>query len=147
MLVLSRKINESVNVGPDIVVAVLGRRGDRITLGIDAPREVEIRRSDLSPLWSSLTVEEKLVRLKRISDDAKVVWDSLRLAYNSVHPAAWGQNARQLLAEVAENPHLAIEPDTVERGEVLLAQFEDWRASVRHCAQRIAKVLIAEARS
>ena len=49
MLVLSRKINESINVGTDIVVAVLGRRGDRITLGVEAPREVEIRRSELEP--------------------------------------------------------------------------------------------------
>ena len=47
MLVLSRKIDESIILGDDITVTVLGIDGDRVSLGIDAPRSVKIFRSEL----------------------------------------------------------------------------------------------------
>jgi len=47
MLVLSRKKNESVLVGENIVVTVLKIEGDKIRLGIDAPADVEIDRSEV----------------------------------------------------------------------------------------------------
>ena len=37
MLVLSRKLNESIVINDDIVVTVLSVQGDRVRLGIDAP--------------------------------------------------------------------------------------------------------------
>ena len=48
MLVLSRKVGETVIIGQEIVVTVLAIRGDRVRLGIEAPREVGIRRSELA---------------------------------------------------------------------------------------------------
>ena len=47
MLVLSRKANERVVIGPNIEVIVVGVRGDRVKLGFEAPDEVSIRRSEL----------------------------------------------------------------------------------------------------
>jgi carbon storage regulator len=47
MLVLSRRLGESVVIGDDVVVTVLEIRGDVVRLGIDAPRHVQVRRQEL----------------------------------------------------------------------------------------------------
>ncbi len=47
MLVLSRKLNESVVINDQIVVTVVEVRGDRVRLGIQAPRDVPIHRSEV----------------------------------------------------------------------------------------------------
>lgn len=47
MLVLTRRANQSINIGHDIVVTVLEVRGDQVRLGIRAPREVEVYREEL----------------------------------------------------------------------------------------------------
>jgi carbon storage regulator len=49
MLVLSRKVGESVVIEGGIVVRVLAVHGGRIQLGIEAPAEVSVRRSELQP--------------------------------------------------------------------------------------------------
>lgn len=47
MLVLSRRVGDSVVIGDDVVVTVLEIRGDVVRIGIDAPREVAVRRQEL----------------------------------------------------------------------------------------------------
>lgn len=47
MLVLSRKRNESVVINDEIVVTVVEVRGDKVRLGIQAPRDVPIHRSEV----------------------------------------------------------------------------------------------------
>ena len=47
MLVLSRKKNESIVIRDDIVVTVLEVLGDRVRLGIDAPKEVPVHRQEV----------------------------------------------------------------------------------------------------
>jgi carbon storage regulator len=47
MLVLSRKKNESIVVDESIVITVVEIRGDKVRLGIEAPREVPIHRSEV----------------------------------------------------------------------------------------------------
>jgi len=47
MLVLSRKKNESIIIRDDIVVTVIEVRGDKVRLGIDAPREVAVHRQEI----------------------------------------------------------------------------------------------------
>lgn len=47
MLVLSRKKNESIVVNDAIVITVVEIRGDKVRLGIEAPREVPIHRSEV----------------------------------------------------------------------------------------------------
>jgi carbon storage regulator len=47
MLVLTRRANESIVIGNDIVVTVLEIKGDQIRLGISAPHEVPVYREEL----------------------------------------------------------------------------------------------------
>ena len=47
MLVLTRKTNQSICLGDDIKVTVLSVEGDRVSLGVEAPRTVRIFRSEL----------------------------------------------------------------------------------------------------
>ena len=47
MLVLSRKLNETILIGDDIRVTFLGIAGDKIKIGVDAPREVKVFREEL----------------------------------------------------------------------------------------------------
>jgi carbon storage regulator len=52
MLVLTRKLNESVRIDGDITVTVVKIDGKQIRLGIDAPRDVAVRREELLPLYA-----------------------------------------------------------------------------------------------
>ena len=47
MLVLSRKKNESIVIDENIVITVVDIRGDKIRLGIQAPRDVAVHRSEV----------------------------------------------------------------------------------------------------
>lgn len=47
MLVLSRKIDETVTIGGDIAVRIVRVRGDRVMLGIDAPDDMLILRGEV----------------------------------------------------------------------------------------------------
>jgi carbon storage regulator len=47
VLVLSRKKNESIVIGDRVVVTVVEIRGDKVRLGIDAPKEVPIHRQEV----------------------------------------------------------------------------------------------------
>jgi carbon storage regulator len=47
MLVMSRKKDESIVIGDEVVITVVEIRGDRMRLGIDAPREVPVHRREV----------------------------------------------------------------------------------------------------
>lgn len=47
MLVLTRRTNESINIGGDIVITVLEVKGDQVRIGIRAPREVAVHREEV----------------------------------------------------------------------------------------------------
>jgi carbon storage regulator len=48
MLILSRKIGEVLCIGPDITVTVISVRGNQVSLGIGAPREVVVDREEIA---------------------------------------------------------------------------------------------------
>jgi len=47
MLILSRRVNEKIVIGDDIVVSVVEVRGDQVKLGIEAPRRVKVFRQEV----------------------------------------------------------------------------------------------------
>ncbi len=61
MLVLSRKQGEVLDFGNGIRVTILGNRGSRVRVGIDAPKDVRVLRGEL---------KSKELRVKRETGDA-----------------------------------------------------------------------------
>ncbi len=47
MLILTRKVNETLMVGDDVSVTVLGIKGGQIRIGINAPRDVAVHRQEI----------------------------------------------------------------------------------------------------
>ena len=47
MLVLSRKKNEVIHLGDNVKVVVVEIRGDKVRLGIEAPKEVPVHRGEV----------------------------------------------------------------------------------------------------
>ena len=47
MLILSRKLNEKIVIGDGIEITVLGWKGQAVSIGIDAPKSVDIQRKEL----------------------------------------------------------------------------------------------------
>lgn len=48
MLILTRRIGETLVIGDDIRIVVCGVSGDQIRLGIDAPRDVPVHRQEIA---------------------------------------------------------------------------------------------------
>ena len=47
MLILSRRVNEKIVIGDDVIVSVVEVRGDQVKLGIEAPRNVKVFRQEV----------------------------------------------------------------------------------------------------
>ena len=47
MLVLTRKIGESIIIGDDIKIIIVENRGSQVKIGIDAPRDVPVHREEI----------------------------------------------------------------------------------------------------
>ena len=47
MLVLTRRVNQSIVIGKDVVVTVLEVRGDQVRIGVSAPRDVDVHREEV----------------------------------------------------------------------------------------------------
>ena len=47
MLVLTRKLQETITIGQDITITVLRRKGNSIQIGIEAPRQMRVMRGEI----------------------------------------------------------------------------------------------------
>ncbi|AVM59725.1 MULTISPECIES: carbon storage regulator CsrA [Haemophilus] len=47
MLILTRKVGESVLIGNDISITILSVRGNQVKLGVEAPKEVSVHREEI----------------------------------------------------------------------------------------------------
>ena len=63
MLVLSRKQDEKIMIGDDITLMVISIQGDKVRLGIDAPKEVSIHREEVY----KAIMEERRDRASQVS--------------------------------------------------------------------------------
>lgn len=81
MLVLKRKVGEVVKIGNDIEVHVLAVEGDVIKLGFEAPKQVQILRSEVydsikaenmqSSISTSMDAKEMMKQLRKRSTPKK----------------------------------------------------------------------------
>lgn len=47
MLILTRRTGESVMIGDDIVVTILGVKGNQVRVGVEAPKELPVHREEI----------------------------------------------------------------------------------------------------
>jgi carbon storage regulator len=47
MLILTRRVGESVVIGEDVTVTVLGVKGNQVRIGINAPKHVAVHREEI----------------------------------------------------------------------------------------------------
>ena len=52
MLILTRRIDERIFIGDDITLCVLGIEGNRVRLGLEAPKDVAILREEIHQRYS-----------------------------------------------------------------------------------------------
>ena len=66
MLVLSRKKNESIVINNDITIVVVEIRGDKVRLGVEAPKEVPVHRREV---YDAIRRNEQAAQ-SHVSEDA-----------------------------------------------------------------------------
>ena len=47
MLILTRRVGETLMVGDDITITVLGVKGNQVRIGVNAPRDVAVHREEI----------------------------------------------------------------------------------------------------
>jgi len=59
-LILTRKVGESIRIGDDIVITLLGVRGNQYKVGIEAPKHISVHREEV---WQAIKggVDRKVV--------------------------------------------------------------------------------------
>jgi len=65
MLVLSRKVDETIVIGDCIKIMVVELRGDKVRLGIEAPRDITVHRGEVdTAIREGVDVREVIARSK-----------------------------------------------------------------------------------
>ena len=70
MLILTRRIGESVVIGGDVTVTLLGVKGNQARLGVDAPKDITVHREEIH---------------ERIEGEQTAVEEKRRRAQNTKH--------------------------------------------------------------
>ena len=83
MLVLTRRIDESLTIGDSITVTVLAIEGDKVKLGIAAPREIPILRQEIF-----LAVQEQN-KIKKVLEEGPVEPESVQSVCVNCWPSNW----------------------------------------------------------
>ncbi|MBI3896831.1 MAG: carbon storage regulator CsrA [Gammaproteobacteria bacterium] len=67
MLILTRRIGESVNIGDNIQLTILGVNGNQVRIGVNAPKDVPVHREEIYERIK----REKETGIVNIKDDVK----------------------------------------------------------------------------
>jgi carbon storage regulator len=71
MLILTRRVGETVMIGNDVTVTVLGVKGNQVRVGVNAPKDVAVHREEI---YERIKREEEHERspnpVAKVTDDA-----------------------------------------------------------------------------
>ena len=70
MLVLSRKLNEAIVINDTVRVTVLGVKGDRVRLGIEAPRTMTVDRGEVHARKAMEVIEVPFAAASAVCDES-----------------------------------------------------------------------------
>lgn len=76
MLVLTRKKNESIQVGEEIEITVLGIDGDQVKIGIQAPKHIDIHRKEV--YVSIQEANKQAARTETVDVEALIKYSKLK---------------------------------------------------------------------
>jgi carbon storage regulator len=65
MLILTRRVNETVMIGENVTVTVLGVKGAQVRLGVNAPKDVVVHREEIYERVKAEEAEESGARVQR----------------------------------------------------------------------------------
>jgi carbon storage regulator len=79
MLVLTRKVGETIRIGDEVTVQVLAIRGGQVSLGLKAPSNVRILREEIFRTIEQKNQEAQLPGRESLADAVKA-WEEFRHA-------------------------------------------------------------------
>ncbi len=82
MLVLSRQRDETIMIGDEVEITIVDIRGDKVRLGINAPRQVQVHRKEIYSAIKRENTDSTQVRI----DDLHVADNNLRRLGKVIKP-------------------------------------------------------------
>jgi len=68
MLILTRRVGETVVIGDDVTVTVLGVKGNQVRLGVNAPKEIAVHRQEIYERIQQEQAAERPVKIAAAGD-------------------------------------------------------------------------------
>ena len=69
MLILTRRVGETVMIGDDVTITVLGVKGNQTRLGVTAPKEIAVHREEIFNRIKSEQADGKSIRPRAVGAD------------------------------------------------------------------------------
>jgi len=70
MLILTRRVGETLMIGDEVTVTVLGVKGNQVRIGVNAPKDVAVHREEI---YERIKLERDGKKADTVSEDAREV--------------------------------------------------------------------------